>query len=156
MNQDRSLMDVVVGDRLIIDPASFRRPGHEPLRIGQVTKVARKYLTVHWANDWRHPTRWEHDTQFARETGKERVTGGYSNYLDDAYTIDGWGVKVRRDAVDLRLQGLRRDHGQRWAAMSTDQLERIADIVEGQDPQDVLDDAVLNRCCRYADGGMCC
>lgn len=128
MNADRSLLDVEVGDRIVIDPATYSRTP-QPLVMGTVTDVRRKYLTVKWCRDDSH-RRWFHDTDFSRETGKQRVENGYSNYLDDAYTIDGWAVQCRRRRAEFRCQALRRDHGSIWNGLTVDQLERIADIYE--------------------------
>jgi hypothetical protein len=120
---ERSLMDVQVGDTLVVMPKNYSRTPRQVERY-VVTKVARKYLTADRQEEWKATT------DFRRADGHERAVGGYSNYLADAFTIDGIAVHEARRRAEERVQPLRRGHGMVWEDMSCDQLERIADIFE--------------------------
>ena len=113
-----NLSDVKAGDILVVRRSSYSR--HAETGIDKVKVVKRGRTLLHL-----EATGWRETQAFYIENGIEKANG--TNYLDHAYTLEGWERKQRRDAAEAALNGLSR-HG--WMRdLSTDQLERIASIV---------------------------
>lgn len=98
-----------VGDPVIVELKQYtnrRDDGPRPTCTGIVTKVARKYFTValEGTND---------PEQFDIATGWERPKNpDFTNYLDQAFTPEGYEAELVRRDVLRRLADEHRFHGQ--------------------------------------------
>lgn len=110
----------IVGQDVIVRENLHRSTRDTPAK---VVKVARKYVTVH-RNDGTPYTR---EWVFHIDTGREK---GEGTYLAQLFTAESLAEHDRHTAAAHRVATLTRNYW--WDHnLSTDDLTRIADIIEG-------------------------
>ena len=105
---------IQVGDTIIVEITRHRYSGDNrppETKTGTVSKVARKYFTVHFSEtrtDFSgNPRTYESDDQYEIGTGFQRGDPNYPQYRDRAYTPAAYEAELFRRDV---MKKIRQDH----------------------------------------------
>jgi len=149
--------DWKVGDPVVVEVAQYyHRQGqpYEPkLKYGTVIKVARKYFTVEFVEqresfsgiEWR-----EHRStdEYSIATGVQRPKNpDFTQYLDNAYSPEGWESEQFRRGVSRRIREDHKVHSdflgtmnlRKWSDAHLVELLDLLERVKAEDEKTELD-----------------
>lgn len=113
--------NVKVGDTVIVEHSRYRPTDEVRTSTGRVTKVARKYFTVEFRENFSgtgtYTRTWE--DQYAISDGRQRSKDpNYTSYRDRAYTPDGYEADLARQEVLRKIRQEHKAYGDSGGTMS--------------------------------------